>query len=71
MTTVTAVASAYYTLREQDLQLQISRQTLASNQDSLKLTELLSDHGRTFSARRPLQAEQLVLRRRRSHMSLA
>jgi multidrug efflux system outer membrane protein len=58
-TTVTGVASAYYTLREQDLQLQISRQTLASDQDSLKLTQLLSDHGRT-SLLDVRQAEQLV-----------
>jgi multidrug efflux system outer membrane protein len=59
MTTVTGVASAYYTLREQDLQLQISRETLASNQDSLRLTQLLSDHGRT-SLLDVRQAEQLV-----------
>jgi multidrug efflux system outer membrane protein len=59
MTVVAGVASAYYTLREQDLQLQISRQTLASNQDSLRLTQLLSDHGRT-SLLDVRQAEQLV-----------
>jgi outer membrane protein, multidrug efflux system len=59
MTVVSGVASAYYTLREQDLQLQISRQTLASDQDSLKLTQLLSDHGRT-SLLDVRQAEQLV-----------
>ncbi len=59
MTVVAGVASAYYTLREQDLQLQISRQTLASNQDSLRLTQLLSDDGRT-SLLDVRQAEQLV-----------
>ena len=59
MTTVSGVASAYYTLREQDLQLQISRQTLASNQNSLRLTQLLSDNGRT-SLLDVRQAEQLV-----------
>ena len=59
MTIVSGVASAYYTLRAQDLELQISRQTLASNQDSLKLTQLLSDHGRT-SLLDVRQAEQLV-----------
>ena len=59
LTVVAGVASAYYTLREQDLQLQISRETLASNQDSLKLTQLLSDHGRT-SLLDVRQAEQLV-----------
>ena len=53
------VASAYFTLREQDLQIQISRQTLASDQDSLRLTQLLSDHGRT-SLLDVRQAEQLV-----------
>jgi outer membrane protein, multidrug efflux system len=59
MTVVAGVASAYYTLLEQDLQIQISRKTLASNQDSLKLTQLLSDHGRT-SLLDVRQAEQLV-----------
>jgi multidrug efflux system outer membrane protein len=59
MTVVAAVASAYFTLREQDLQIQISRQTLASNQDSLRLTQLLSDHGRT-SLLDVRQAEQSV-----------
>jgi multidrug efflux system outer membrane protein len=58
-TIVSGVASAYYTLRELDLQLQISRETLASNQDSLRLTQLLSDHGRT-SLLDVRQAEQLV-----------
>jgi multidrug efflux system outer membrane protein len=58
-TIVSGVASAYYTLRELDLQLQISRQTLASDQDSLRLTQLLSDHGRT-SLLDVRQAEQLV-----------
>jgi outer membrane protein, multidrug efflux system len=58
-TVVSGVASAYYTLRELDLQLQISRETLASNQDSLRLTQLLSDHGRT-SLLDVRQAEQLV-----------
>jgi outer membrane protein, multidrug efflux system len=59
MTTVSGVAFAYYTLREQDLQLQISRETLTSDQDSLRLTTLLSDHGRT-SLLDVRQAEQLV-----------
>jgi outer membrane protein, multidrug efflux system len=58
-TIVSGVASAYYTLRELDLQLQISRETLASDQDSLRLTQLLSDHGRT-SLLDVRQAEQLV-----------
>ncbi len=58
-TLVANLASAYFTLREQDLELQISRQTLASDQDSLKLTQLLVDHGRT-SLLDVRQAEQLV-----------
>ena len=56
---VASVASAYFTLREQDLQIQISQQTLASDQDSLRLTTLLSDHGRT-SLLDVRQAEQQV-----------
>jgi len=59
LTVVAGVSSAYYALRAQDLQLQISRETLASNQDSLRLTQLLSDHGRT-SLLDVRQAEQLV-----------
>jgi multidrug efflux system outer membrane protein len=59
ITVVAGVASAYYTLREQDLQIEISRKTLASDQDSLKLTQLLSDHGRVSSLD-VRQAEQLV-----------
>lgn len=58
-TLVENLASAYFTLREQDLELQISRQTLSSDQDSLKLTQLLVDHGRT-SLLDVRQAEQLV-----------
>jgi outer membrane protein, multidrug efflux system len=56
---VASVASAYFTLREQDLELQISRETLTSDQDSLRLTQLLVDHGRT-SLLDVRQAEQLV-----------
>jgi multidrug efflux system outer membrane protein len=59
MTVVAGMAAAYFTLRELDLQLQISRKTLASNQDSLRLTQLLSDRGRT-SLLDVRQAEQLV-----------
>jgi multidrug efflux system outer membrane protein len=58
-TLVANVASAYFTLREQDLEANISEQTLTSDQDSLKLTELLSDQGRT-SLLDVRQAEQLV-----------
>ncbi len=56
---VANVASAYFTLREQDLEIEISKRTLASDQDSLRLTQLLSDHGRT-SLLDVRQAEQLV-----------
>lgn len=56
---VANVASAYFTLRELDLQIDISRSTLASDQDSLRLTQLLVDHGRT-SLLDVRQAEQLV-----------
>ena len=39
---VADVASGYFTLRELDLQLEISQETLASDRDSLQLTQLLS-----------------------------
>ncbi len=42
---VASVAAAYFALRAQDLQLQISQQTLASDQKSLQLTRLLLQHG--------------------------
>jgi multidrug efflux system outer membrane protein len=58
---VASVASAYFTLRAQDSQLRISSRTLASNRDSLRLTQLLSDHGAT-SLLDVREAEQLVYR---------
>jgi multidrug efflux system outer membrane protein len=58
-TLVSNVASAYFQLRELDLELEISQQALASRQDSLKLTQLLADHGAT-SMLDVRQAEQLV-----------
>jgi len=58
-TLVADVAGAYFQLRELDVELEISRGTLASRQDSLKLTLLLSDHGAT-SLLDVRQAEQLV-----------
>ena len=54
-----SVASAYFQLRELDLELEISQQTLVSRRDSLKLTQLLADHGAT-SMLDVRQAEQLV-----------
>jgi outer membrane protein, multidrug efflux system len=56
---VSDVANAYFQLRELDLELDISRRTLASRQDSLRLTQLLADRGAT-SLLDVRQAEQLV-----------
>src|SRR4030095_13041205 len=56
---VSDVASAYFQLREQDLELEISRRTLASRTDSLRLTQMLADGGAT-SLLDVRQAEQLV-----------
>ena len=53
------VASTYFQLRELDLELEISRQTLASRKDSLRLTQLLANGGAT-SMLDVRQAEQLV-----------
>src|SRR6185436_14323942 len=56
---VSDVASAYFQLREYDLELEISRRTLASRTDSLRLTRLLADRGATSNLD-VRQAEQLV-----------
>jgi multidrug efflux system outer membrane protein len=56
---VSDVADAYFQLRELDLELQISRQTLGSRNDSLRLTQILADRGAT-SLLDVRQAEQLV-----------
>jgi len=56
---VSDVAAAYFQLRELDLELDISRKTLAERKDSLRLTQLLADHGST-SLLDVRQAEQLV-----------
>ena len=56
---VSDVSSAYFQLRELDLELDISRKTLAERKDSLRLTQLLADHGST-SLLDVRQAEQLV-----------
>jgi multidrug efflux system outer membrane protein len=58
-TLVSDVATAYFQLRSLDLQLEISRRTLASRQDSLKLTQTLANGGAT-SMLDVRQAEQLV-----------
>jgi len=56
---VSGVASAYFQLRELDLELEISRETLASRKDSLRLTQILADGG-AISMVDVRQAEQLV-----------
>ena len=58
-TLVSNVAASYFELRALDLQLEISQRTLAAREESLKLTQTLSDGGRgTMLDVR--QAEQLV-----------
>jgi multidrug efflux system outer membrane protein len=56
---VSNIATAYFQLRELDLELEISKSTLGSRENSLKLTQLLADHGAT-SMLDVRQAEQLV-----------
>lgn len=58
-TLVSDVATAYFQLRALDLQLEISRRTLASRQDSLQLTQKLANGGAS-SMLDVRQAEQLV-----------
>lgn len=58
-TLVANVAGAYFQLRALDLELEISKRTLASRQESLRLTQFLADHGST-SLLDVRQAEQLV-----------
>jgi multidrug efflux system outer membrane protein len=58
-TLVSDVATAYFQLRSLDLQLEISRRTLASRRDSLELTQKLANGGAT-SMLDVRQAEQLV-----------
>jgi multidrug efflux system outer membrane protein len=58
-TLVADVAAAYFQLRALDLQLEISKRTLTSRQESLRLTRVLADGGAT-SLLDVRQAEQLV-----------
>jgi outer membrane protein, multidrug efflux system len=44
-TLVANVASSYFQLRQLDLELEISKRTLGSRQDSLELTKTLEEHG--------------------------
>jgi len=58
-TLVANVASAYFQLRALDLELEISKRTLDSRQESLRLTNMLANGGST-SLLDVRQAEQLV-----------
>ncbi len=50
---ISNVATAYFQLRAMDLQLEISKDTLASRQDSLRLTQVLARNGSASRSRRP------------------
>jgi multidrug efflux system outer membrane protein len=56
---VSNVATAYFTLRELDLALQVSQQTLTARQNSLQLTNVLAKNG-SASALDVRQSEELV-----------
>lgn len=58
-TLVANLASAYFALREYDLELEVAQRTLASRKESLKLTQTLEQGGAT-SLLDVRQAEQLV-----------
>jgi outer membrane protein, multidrug efflux system len=58
-TLIADVASSYFQLRQLDRQLEISKSTLASRQDSLNLTQTLEEHG-INSLLDVRQSEQLV-----------
>jgi outer membrane protein, multidrug efflux system len=58
-TLVSEVAAQYFTLREFDAELEISRQTLVTRQEALKLTTSRRDHGIATDLDLK-QAEQLV-----------
>lgn len=59
LTLVSDVASHYFTLLQLDLQLQITKQTVATQQDSVKLTNLRVDHG-VATKLDVLQAQQVL-----------
>jgi|HubBroStandDraft_6_1064221.scaffolds.fasta_scaffold01846_5 multidrug efflux system outer membrane protein len=59
VTLIANVATAYFTLRTYDLQLEISRDALQARRESLRLTTALADGGAT-SLLDVRQAEQLV-----------
>jgi multidrug efflux system outer membrane protein len=56
---VSSVATAYFQLRELDLTLEVSKNTLASRQNSLRLTNVLAKHG-SASMLDVRESEQLV-----------
>src|SRR6202021_2748906 len=56
---VSNVGAAYFTIRELDWALDLSKQTLAARQNSLQLTNVLAKHG-AASALDVRQSEQLV-----------
>ncbi len=58
-TVVTDVAAAYFVLRELDFELEISRQTLTSRQESLRIIRLRQERG-VATMLEVRQAEQLV-----------
>lgn len=58
-TLVADLAASYFRLRQLDLELEISRRTLSSRQDSLQLTQTLEQHG-INSMLDVRQSEQLV-----------
>jgi outer membrane protein, multidrug efflux system len=59
LTLVSDVASDYFTLLQLDLQLQITRDTVKTQQDSVKLTSLRLDHG-VATKLDVLQAQQVL-----------
>jgi len=59
LTLVSDVASDYFALLQLDLQLQITRETVKSQEDSVKLTKLRVDHG-VATKLDVLQAQQVL-----------
>jgi len=59
LTLVSDVASDYFTLLQMDLQLQITRETVATQTDSVKLTKLRLEHG-VATKLDVLQAQQVL-----------
>ena len=59
LTLVSDVASDYFTLLELDLQLQITHETVKTQEDSVKLTKLRVDHG-VATKLDVLQAQQVL-----------